>query len=211
MKPRVLIAYVACSLVYIVAGDAIVAAQGETATALVKATPIALLLMTSALIGSNKWLPAALGFGACGDMLLAYQQFVPGLAAFLVGHVIYIVLWTRQVDKARLWYTLPVLIFAIVISWILIPYLGDMAVPVVIYIAVIVLMVASATISKLANVWGLLGVYSFLLSDLLIAWNRFVEPITMSGLLIMSSYYFAQIAIASSVLSQSKRHTPDQP
>ena len=204
MTRTVFIGYVFFSLIYIFVGDTIANSLGSTGAAIFKVVPIGLLIFLSLNVNANKWLSIALMFGACGDALLAYNLFIPGLAAFLIGHVFYINLWSKHFDARKRFNVIPAIFFGAAISYFLMPYLGGMAIPVVIYIGVIALMAASASTSSLVNLWGILGVYSFLLSDLLIAWNRFVEPVPMSGLLIMATYYFAQAAICYNVVSKSE-------
>ncbi|MEH6556853.1 MAG: lysoplasmalogenase [Oceanicoccus sp.] len=203
MKHTVLFGYVVFSLIYIFSGDTITSTLGTTAAAMFKVIPVGFLIFLSLIARADKWLPIALIFGACGDTLLAYNLFVPGLSAFLIGHGFYIILWSKYFDPKKRFNVIPAIFFGGAISFFLLPFLGGMAVPVVIYIGVIALMAASASTSSLVNLWGILGVYSFLLSDLLIAWDRFVEPVPMSGLLIMATYYFAQAAICYNVVSKS--------
>lgn len=202
MKRTVFIGYVIFSLGYMFAGDTVAESLGNTAAAILKVIPIALLIFLSLRTKANKWLPMALFFGALGDALLAYNRFVPGLAAFLIGHIFYIILWSGHFELKKRLNIIPAVFFGVTTSYFLIPFLGGMATPVVVYIAVITLMAASASTSSLANLWGILGVYCFLFSDLLIAWNRFVEPVPMAGLLIMATYYFAQAAICYNVVSK---------
>lgn len=200
----IVIIYAVFSLLYIFAGNAIAAVQGEIIAITIKAIPIVSLFIISLLAKVNKWLSIALFFGACGDVLIGFN-FVLGLSAFLIGHIFYIIMWSGQFEFSKFPNTIPVVVFAIAISFYMTPFLGDMAVPVVVYIAVISSMAATASVSKLVNIWGILGVYSFIISDLLIAWNRFIDPVPMPDLLIMGSYYFAQSAIFYNIILKANQ------
>lgn len=201
--------YLTLSAIYI--GFSYIAEPGfsTTTAAFLKALPILLLLICSLTVSkpANKALALALFFGGCGDVLLAYGQFVNGLSAFLLGHLVYIVIWGRHFNP-RIWFkSVPVIVFGVIASIYLWPYLETMAIPVTVYICVICLMAAFASVSTLVTYWGLLGVYSFLFSDLVIAWNRFVEPVPFEGVLVMFTYYLAQGAICYALVAQT---TPDK-
>lgn len=143
---------------------------------------------------------AALGFGMGGDLALAFGWFIPGLGLFLVGHIFYIALWCRELDFSRYLLLLPLLLLSGLGAAYLLPHTGEMTLYVAIYFAVIALMAAAASLSRLVNVFGLLGVYSFLLSDFIIGWNRFIDPLAWAATAIMVTYYLAQLLMLISVL-----------
>lgn len=195
----ILYLYIALAALYVVLAEQIATVPGAT----LKVLPIVILLGYSLRLRPPHYraLAAALVCGGCGDILMAFGSFIPGLSAFLVGHLLYIYLWLRRPHFDRAVRALPVLILTLGACAILLPYLGEIAIAVAIYMGIIGLMAASASISGLANSWGIAGVYSFMLSDFIIAWNRFVDPLPLAGVLIMCTYYFAQGAIAHSLLS----------
>ena len=78
------------------------------------------------------------------------------------------------------------------------------------YVAVIALMAAQAigraTVLRDAGAVAVaLGASSFMASDTLIALNRFVAPIPLAGLWILSTYYTAQILIVLHLRPQPRR------
>ncbi len=159
--------------------------------------------------GARYQLAVSLGlaFSLLGDILLMLprDRFLPGLASFLIAHIAYIVAFTTGVPigtaPALL---LPPLAAAIPLLRLLWPGLGKLLVPVVLYSATIVLMVWLA--------WGLawqlrtpgtalvaLGAMLFMVSDALLAVNRFHRPFHGAQALIMGFYVAGQAMIALSV------------
>lgn len=49
------------------------------------------------------------------------------------------------------------------------------------------------------NRWAAAGSLLFVASDTVLAWNMFVEAVPYSGVLIMTTYYGAQLLIARSL------------
>ena len=140
-----------------------------------------------------------------GDVLLMQSDayFIPGLVAFLVAHGFYIALFLQDSPRfpsgRALLGTLGVGAAMLVWLWggLTDPSL-KIAVPV--YVGVIALMAAQAigraTVLRDARAWGVaVGALVFMLSDALIAVNRFVLPLPLAPLWILSSYYLAQCLI----------------
>ena len=152
----------------------------------------------------------ALLLGTCGDALLAFNLFIPGLLAFLLGHLCYSALWVKT-RKSTSWVTaLPAAGLMLMSLWFILPAVGELLVPVLIYLLVIGAMAVLASRSTLLDVWGMLGVYSFLVSDFIIAWNEFISPLAWSAPAIMVTYYLAQFLICVSVVRHSSRHSVEQ-
>ncbi len=128
-----------------------------TASFVIKVIPAltlaAAILVTGQLILPQKiaMLAGALFCGA-GDVILDIDRvrlFVPGLAAFLLGHVGFIIFfWMRRVSKSprRLW-IIPVLLFSLAMAFVLAPKLGSLLVPVLAYLVIITLMTVLAIVS----------------------------------------------------------------
>lgn len=140
-----------------------------------------------------------------GDVLLMQSDayFIPGLVAFLVAHGFYIALFLQDSPRfpsgRALLATLGVGAAMLVWLWGGLTDPGlKIAVPV--YVGVIALMAAQAigraTVLRDARAWGVaVGALVFMLSDALIAVNRFVLPLPLAPLWILSSYYLAQCLI----------------
>lgn len=181
---------------------------------LVKAIPalsLALLVLLR-LDGKHRvLLAAALVFSAGGDIVLSSGEafFVAGLGLFLVAHLCYIGAFAldRAYQPARLGVLLGVVAVAITMAVFLAPRLGDMRVPVLVYIAVITGMVITATLNTRGGWLLIVGALLFLLSDATIAVNRFLveAPHPAASYIIMPTYYGAQYCIAMAFVRQRRR------
>jgi uncharacterized membrane protein YhhN len=165
------------------------------------------LIGTSELRSYRKLVVAALCCSLAGDVLLMLpsDQFVPGLLSFLVAHTFYIAAFrTRPSGLLSTWFGLACLAFGSIMLWLLFPFLGDMKLPVLIYLIVVLLMAWQALTRWAMNRNGrtllaALGASLFVVSDSMIAMNRFYARFSLAGLLIMLTYFLAQWLIAMSV------------
>ena len=156
---------------------------------------------------------AALVFSLAGDvfLMLPGNYFIPGLASFLVAHIFYIALF-RQ---GQGWFPskralVSVLAVGAVMYSIVWGGLNDpvLKIAVAAYVSVISLMAAQAigratTTGDAAARWVAVGACVFMVSDSLIAINKFVTPVALSSLWILATYYCAQMLILHNV-----RRTP---
>lgn len=128
-------------------------------------------------------LAVGLVLGLGGDMLLELSDatFLPGLVSFLLGHVAYIVAFSAAGRRWAPLQALPLAAFVGAAAALLVPKLGPMGPPVVVYMLAISAMAWRA--AALAEARGgvawlaLVGAVLFVFSDTLIALDRFVEPI----------------------------------
>ncbi len=123
------------------------------------------------------------------DLVMQWDQslFLPGLLIFLVAQLIYIAAFvgvTRRGSWGRL---LPFAAWGVIAFLILNPYLGDLLLPVAVYIIAIISMmwraaalVGAAGKSRDFELAALLGAISFGLSDTLLAFNRFIWHDTLT-------------------------------
>jgi alkenylglycerophosphocholine/alkenylglycerophosphoethanolamine hydrolase len=150
----------------------------------------------------------ALGLSAIGDLLLEFQPsfFVPGLIAFLGAQIVYIVAFAARDRRPRWLHAAPAALFGLGAFLWLAPQVGALRGPVAAYIVAICLMLwrAWALVGgdrhppRLARM-AALGATAFALSDLLVAYNRFVAPVLGLQVLLMVLYWGAQGLIAASV------------
>jgi uncharacterized membrane protein YhhN len=157
--------------------------------------------------GSRRaWFVAALVFSLAGDVLLMLprEQFVGGLAAFLVAHLCYVAgFWTD--GPAVSVFVACAVVVAIVFAALAREILpgarrADPALvgPVGGYMVVIGVMVATAL--AVGNVLAGVGATLFAGSDSMIAWNRFVRPFSAAAVGIMVTYHLGQAALVASLL-----------
>ena len=201
LHTRLPIAFVAFAAAYMLLDAA--AIQGYWMPSL-KALPIALLgvLALQQLRGLTRTLTlAALCFSALGDVLLALQfpqQFVFGLGAFLLAQLLYAANFLRHADfRSRRFVLrgLPVLVAALLLARWLLPAAGELAAAVLVYLAAIVAMALSAAAHRGDSALLFAGAVTFMLSDALIAVNKFLQPLPLAGTAIMLTYYGAQMML----------------
>ncbi len=152
------------------------------------------------------WILSALFFSWAGDVLLMFVDqnenfFLAGLASFLLAHIFYIVFFHRvrikeEVKPKIIWLLIVVGYYAGLIIW-LSPLLGDMKLPVRVYGLVIsfMFMLALHMLSirnKQAGQYMMLGALLFVISDSVLAINKFYQPFEAAGVIIMITYGLAQ-------------------
>ena len=178
------------------------------------AKPATIILLTAAALSidpssrtEQEWFVAALLLSAAGDVLLMLpsEQFVPGLASFLLAHVAYIAgfLSTGRPGSGGLVAGLLIVLNALGIAGSRVVASlrarGENALlgPVVLYMAAIGTMTVLATGSGRAAAG--VGATLFLGSDTLIAWHRFVRPLRWAPLAIIVSYHLGQAGLVVSL------------
>ena len=157
-------------------------------------------------------LGTALLLSSIGDVLLDLDPglFVIGLCAFLAAHLLYTVIFVIHrarpvvLSGARIALLVLVLGYAALFARWLIPGLGALAVPVALYICAITAMVLTAILARFPSYLVVLGALLFLVSDSVLAVDRFKMAVPMRGLLVWTTYYLAQYSIARGVLRASK-------
>jgi uncharacterized membrane protein YhhN len=164
--------------------------------------------------GFKKWIVAALFFSWVGDVLLIFQDndklfFILGLSAFLIAHIFYIVFFhqvrVRESVKSNAWLLLPVVVYYAALITLLSPHLGDMKLPVRIYGIVIsfMFMLAMHMIfikNKIAGRWMMTGALLFVISDSVLAVNKFYQPFQTADVLIILTYGLAQLFIVEGAI-----------
>jgi len=146
---------------------------------------------------------AALALCLAGDIALMLPGlFIPGLASFLAGHLCYLALFRQGQrwfpSRAALAGTLAAAAAMVAFLW---PHLGPVlraAVPA--YALAIALMAAQAigratVLRDAASAGVAVGAGLFMLSDTLLAINRFAQPLPMAAFAVLATYYAAQVLI----------------
>ena len=172
---------------------------------LVKAIPIyslAVLAFLNIAGLRGKLIGMGLFFSGVGDIVLELEGdslFALGLGAFLVAHLFYIAAFTKDIQfkGPRSMVAVAVLAYGCLIGFVMIPNLGDMLLPVVVYLLVIVVMGVLAALSGVNHWFVVVGACLFIASDSIIAVNRFIVSVPNSSFLIMSTYYPAQLLITA--------------
>ncbi|MFN7951699.1 MAG: lysoplasmalogenase [bacterium] len=208
MTPAARLAYLALALVSVASSLVPPFAGIEV----LKAAPTALLVAVAAR-GSRPGYGVAVtlgvAMGSVGDFLLATASprlFVPGMVAFLVGHLAYIVAFLRRRDAA-LWRRRAISIAATILycvcaaAWVGVsdPIVDGRSVawPVIGYVAILGAMTVAALVHRASTARIAWGAAVFVLSDSHIPINFFVLarpalPLVLTG---YATYYLAQYLI----------------
>ncbi len=154
-----------------------------------------------------RWIAAGLMLSLLGDALLALpgDWFVAGLLAFVVAHLTYTIAYVgRSRTLAPAWLLLSLLAVATMLTALFQRgELGAMKLPVVVYAAVIGLMLwragAQGRSGPRAHL-AVVGAVLFVLSDAVLAWNRFIDHHDGLRYLNIALYWLGQWGIAASAV-----------
>ena len=146
-------------------------------------------------------------FSLCGDifLMLPSDQFIAGLISFMIAHIMYIIAFMQDRPRQyKLVLLIPFVICGLIIFSLLSAHLENLKIPVLIYIVVILIMVWQATdrwrfYRDRATLIAFVGAMLFILSDTILALNRFREAFELGRLLTLSTYFTAQWFIACSI------------
>ena len=160
-------------------------------------------------------------FSWFGDLLLMFTEinfifFMLGLVSFLVAQIFFISLFLRTINisgkkpflKKKPYWLIGYIAFGLIVYILLYDQLDT-----VLRVAVFIYMTALLSMSSMAlNRFGnghpisfsyvFIGSLLFVLSDTMIAINKFLIPIPYEGIFIMTSYISAQYLIMRGILKQ---------
>lgn len=178
------------------------------------------LLTSVGMNGALIWFGLGILFSLLGDVLLMIsldRMFLPGLVAFLLAHVAYVIGFNIPLPLFSAWS----LIFAFMVGLggtRIIRRIVDslassgnvrMRTPILIYSLVISLMLLSAMMKLTDITWSAnasalvsLGALLFYLSDIVLAWNKFVAPIQYGRIYNIGLYHLGQITLIAGVIMQ---------
>lgn len=177
------------------------------------------LYFTAGLQDPLIWFGIGLMFSLAGDIFLMFidRFFMLGLIAFLLAHIAYLVGFNVPFPEAiGVWAFAISIVIGLSAVRLLRRIVGAvrenqprLTIPVIVYSVVITLMLLSALLTLFRPDWKStpaylvsFGAFTFYLSDIILAWNRFVVPIKNSRLLNIGAYHLGQIAIIMGVAMQ---------
>lgn len=157
----------------------------------------------------RRWILCGLALSLIGDVALLWPQrgFLPGLIAFLLAHIAYIVAFTRDhrflAQPAALSAYALVAGVVLALLWPTIP--DGLRIPVACYVLALTAMSAQTAVVGLASPGDdrprgrllMVGGALFMASDALLATNKFALALPAANLWILASYWAAQWCIAS--------------
>jgi len=173
--------------------------------------------------GALLWFGLGILFSLAGDVLLMIsldRLFLMGLVAFLCAHVVYIIGFNTPLPGVSAWGLLLAMMIWIggtrIMRRIVAPLSAQgqagLRIPILVYGFVISIMLLSAML-KLTDVsWNAgaallvaLGAFLFYLSDIILAWMKFIAPIQNGRIYNILAYHLGQIALIAGVVLQFNR------
>ena len=169
--------------------------------------------------GAALWFGLGILLSLLGDVLLLWldRLFVYGLAAFLLAQGAYVIGFNLPVSPISLWGLLLAVIIGLggarilrrILSALMEQGRARMRIPVTVYGVALSLMLLSAMLKLTDPAWGAgasllvaLGAFLFYLSDIILAWLKFVTPIQNGRVLNISLYDLGQILLVAGVVMQ---------
>jgi len=207
MKKYIIILYLISAFVFCYA----VYGENDILRTVVKPIPLILLLFSFKPDSKyRKFIFAGFIFSLAGDIFLMkiVDQFIFGLAAFLTAHIFYIIAFRVRLKKLKLLSSLPFYLIAVALAYYFYPHLGDMLIPVLVYIFVIMTMVWRAFLQRNFNktaLYAFAGAVLFAVSDSNIAFTKFIEDYEYSKIITIVLYWSAQFLIAKSAFAYSEK------
>ena len=170
----------------------------------------------------KRWIVIGLACSLAGDVALLWpvQGFLAGLVAFLLGHLSYLVALTRRVKflASPPAFGVWAIVAASVLAWLWAGVPRELHAPVLVYVCALGAMAAQATSAWLAHKsgadaarWRLvaLGGALFVLSDAILAADKFVGGVPLPTLWNLSVYWLAQWLIARAAVASSSHFPRD--
>lgn len=172
--------------------------------------------------GRSKPLLWALGFSLAGDTLLLGERlsegfFLSGLISFLLAHASYFFAFRQHrgamegglygTQKFR--FALPIVLVGTGLYTVLYPHLGSLKIAVMGYTLVIMVMALQALFrfgyTNASSFWMVFaGACLFMISDGVLAVNKFMTPLAYADLVIMTTYLGAQYLLVSGLMQHQR-------
>ncbi len=172
----------------------------------------------------NRFIYGALFFSFLGDTLIMLESrsevfFLAGLISFLLAHLIYILINMNAVSTTERslkpeWSDLIFVLYGFAIFATINDNLGDMYIPALIYTVVICMMAITAKKRRhkadRQSFWLIIcGATLFMLSDSILAYNKFNQAFAAADFLIMLTYIAAQFLIVRGLIVFIQKIRPE--
>ncbi len=154
---------------------------------------------------TGRWVGSGLLWSSAGDIALALGDrcFLAGLAAFFVAHLCYMagLLPSVRISRSGFFRVAGVVIYGVGVG-LVIGRATQWSPPVFAYTLVLTTMGITAALRDAdRQVYG--GALLFIVSDSLLAMNRFLSPFPEAHQWVMLTYYAAQGLIASGIVAEN--------
>ena len=153
----------------------------------------------------------ALVFSVIGDMFLMNSEkfFISGLVAFLLAHAMYILVFLKKRNPylKPIGFVVLIILYGSILFYVLKDGLGELLIPVLVYMFVILIMAITAfwrkgNVNKQSFYLVFIGALFFIFSDSLIALDKFLISIPLARTGIILTYAFAQLLIVFGIIKQ---------
>ncbi len=176
----------------------------------IKAIPalsLAVLAFIAVSGSRGKLLFTSLLFCAAADIALELaggQYFVAGLGLFLVAHIFFVIALSRdfKFQKSKIPVIVLLVVYSIMMAFVMTPSLKEMAIPVYVYMTALTLVGIFASLRAARNDFTLYGAISFIVSDSIIAIDKFMIPVPAADYIIMITYDLALFLIVFGFLRE---------
>ncbi len=176
------------------------------------------LLTSTGLQGFTLWFGIGILFSLAGDifLMLPKEQFIAGLVAFLLAHLAYIIGLNQSFPPLDAFGILMAVVLGMtaaklyknIEAGLVKQGKEKLKKPVLAYTAVITIMLLSALLTLSRPDWDTraamtvsIGAALFMLSDAILAWNKFVQPIKNGRVMNMAAYHLGQIILIYGVVT----------
>jgi len=178
------------------------------------------LWTSTGLSGAALWFGLGILLSLMGDILLMIsldRLFMAGLVAFLLAHLAYLIGFNTPIPQISAWgFFLAIMVglggmrtIRRIIAALVANGQARMRTPIIIYGTVISLMLLSAMMKLTDLTWnanaGVLvsvGAFLFYVSDIILAWHKFVAPIQHGRIYNIGAYHLGQIILIAGVVAQ---------
>ena len=175
---------------------------------------------STGLSGAPLWFGLGILLSLTGDILLMVsldRLFMAGLVAFLLAHLAYLIGFNIPIPQISAWgFFLAIMVglggmrvIRRIVAGLVANGQARMRTPIVIYGTVISLMLLSAMMKLTDLTWnanaGVLvsvGAFLFYVSDIILAWHKFVAPIQHGRIYNIGAYHLGQIILIAGVVAQ---------
>ncbi len=177
------------------------------------------LFISTGLEGTALWFGVGIILSMAGDIFLMFpkEQFIAGLVAFLLAHLAYIIGFNQSLPPvdafglgmAIILGMIAARLYKSIEAGLVKQGKESLQKPVLAYTAIITIMLLSALLTFSRPDWDTraaitvsVGAVLFMLSDAILAWNKFVNPIKNGRVMNMAAYHSGQIVLIYGVVMQ---------
>lgn len=170
--------------------------------------------------GASLWFGVGILLSLTGDVLLMIsldRLFLAGLVAFLLAHIAYLVGFNTPVPGLSVWGLIMAVVIGLgsaritrlIVASLVSKGQTRMRLPIIVYSTVISFMLLAAMMKLVDADWKSnaailvsVGAFLFYLSDIILAWHKFVAPIKNGRIYNIGAYHLGQITLIAGVIAQ---------